>query len=312
MEVSLDVQKNDWHVDEMTLSFEDASFQITEEDSSILDRREVPNDVLARLEPQEPANLVAHAPAAPHETALRVNPDDLEMEVRSDLHKIGADLGETIEIAMSPSGELVVNAAGVSPQMRQQLAALLADKASVRLELQEPGTRGSPGRPTDLTVLPQTTTPQDDERLRNFFGGSQEEENYARSVLRVSANILAHLYALRDLAGRWPPEQAARLSPAAETQLATMVRDHARDLQAGMSQLRTHLDLLLKGFGYPDIAENTAGANTNWQNASASGLDAGRLTDRILRSLPLRPTCPCVWTRRSRHFTKARRNWSEP
>ena len=51
-EFSFRVQARDWHVDEMTLSFEDAVFQIEEEDSSIFDRREVPADVLAKLEPQ--------------------------------------------------------------------------------------------------------------------------------------------------------------------------------------------------------------------------------------------------------------------
>ncbi len=237
-----------------------------------------------RLEPQVPPNLAAQAPLPSRETAPQINLDDLEMEVRYDLHKLGADLGESVEIATS-SGELVVNAASLSQDMKQQLATLLAQKPGVRLEFQEPGTRRPSGRPTTLTPLPQIAAPQDDERLRNFFGGAQEEENYARLVLQTSTNVLAHLYALDDLAVRWSPEQGAHLSPEAKAQLATMVRDHARDVQAGVSDLRTRIDFLLKGLGSPEIAQIPAAGSATWQDASASALDAARLTDRILRSL---------------------------
>ena len=50
-EVSFRVKTADWHMDQMTLSFADATFQISEEESSILDKHEIPTEVLNALEP---------------------------------------------------------------------------------------------------------------------------------------------------------------------------------------------------------------------------------------------------------------------
>ena len=99
-------------MDQMTLSFVDATFQISEEESSILDRHEVPNEILAALELKVDDSLLTSAPATPASRAVApgmtgestpVNLDDLEMDVRSALHGIGADLGEDIEIAVRPT-----------------------------------------------------------------------------------------------------------------------------------------------------------------------------------------------------------------
>jgi hypothetical protein len=64
----------DWHIGKLTLSFYDATFEIVEEQSSILDQREVPDDVLIQLglpdrksgqsSAASPAIVAIHAPAA--------------------------------------------------------------------------------------------------------------------------------------------------------------------------------------------------------------------------------------------------------
>jgi hypothetical protein len=117
-----------------------------------------------------------------------------------------------------------------------------------------------------------------------LFGGADAEENYARPVLKISGDILAQLYALQDLAHRWPPDHETSLSAQAKAQLARMVRDHARGAGAGVSDLEAQVDFLLKGFGY-EILTATAATETTWQSASASSLFAARNTDRLLRSL---------------------------
>ncbi len=285
-EFRFQVETRDWHVNQMTLSFDDATFQIDEENSSVLDRRDVPADVLTRLESAEPeqAAVTADVPTAPRNVLPGVNIDDLEMTVRSELHQVGADLGDSIEITPRPPNELIVNAWGVSSQRREQLAALLANKPGIQLEFQAPADSrrrgGSPIKP----VGPTTSQPQDN-RLAGFFGSADAEENYTRGVLQASTDLLAHLYALQQLAVRWPPGHESELSDTAKAQLAAMVRDHARDVQARVGELKPQVDFLLKGFGYATLGEPSAGGGANWQGASAATLEKAQATDQILRSL---------------------------
>lgn len=284
---SFRVQTRDWHVDEMSLAFDDATFQIDEENSSIFERNEVPSDVLARLEPSEPKSTrpPMHAPSAPRNVPPAVNLDDLEVAVRYDLHQMGADLGDSIEITPHAPGELVVNAWGISPQRKAQLTTLLANKPAIELEFQPPmDDRRSPTRA--ITPVPPSSSQQDN-RLMTFFGGPDAEENYTRGVLQASTDVLAHLYALHELAVRWPPGQDSDLSPNAKTQLAAIVRDHARSIQTSVSELESQIDFLLKGLGYHATSETPApaAAGANWQEASTSALEKARTSDHILRSL---------------------------
>lgn len=285
--ISFEVEQRGWHVDDLTLAFDDGTFQVQEEESSVLSRAEVPPDVLAILEPREIENAARPAlPSGPRRVVPTVNLDALEMTVRYDLHRIGADLGANIEIVKRPPSEIAVNAAGASPQVKGQLAALLANKPGVVLEFQRPVNGSNSGPATRIVTIPQSAARQRDERLLNYFGDAQAEENYSRSVLESSTNVLAPLYALRDLAVRWSPEEEARLSPDSKVQLAAMVRDHARSAQAAVSQLKTQLDSLLKGLGYQALGEvPVSGVAMNWQNATGSSLDPARSVDHILRSL---------------------------
>ena len=277
--VQIEVRRRDWHVDAMTLAFVGATFQITEEDSAILERREVPSDVLARLEP---------AVATPVRTAVAttvtqsVNLDDLEMAVRSDLHGISADLGESIEIRVHPPDRLVMNAWNVSPQRKEQLAALVANKPGVELRF-EPPAGDITGRVVTLPPVAPPAQPRD-LRLAQFFGSAQAQEDYARTVLKTGGNVLAHYYALRELAVRWPAEQEAGLSPAAKAQLAALVKDHANEIRSGVSGWETELNLLLKGLGN-EVSDGTPDKSRSWRDASAAGLDAARRVDQTLRAL---------------------------
>ncbi len=156
--VSFNVLAKTWDVYALTLSFQDAIFRIQEEESSILDRREVPKDVLAQLEPEsgQPNTPVRVKPAlsASRNAAPAVNLDDLEVTVRYDLHSLGADLGENIEITRSPSDRLVVNASAASPAVKEHLAAILSDKPGVELELSTPAGHLGMRRGGAITALP--------------------------------------------------------------------------------------------------------------------------------------------------------------
>jgi hypothetical protein len=284
---SFRVETRDWHVDEMKLSFVDASFQIVEENSSILDRREVPSDVLAELEQAAPKPADAdepHALTALHKTSPAINLDDLEVSVRYRLHQSGTDLGGSIEIAQRPPDQLVVKAWGLSSQAQDRVTSLLANQPGIQFEVQ-PSVPGRASPIKTITAVPQSTGQQSDDRLEKFFGGMDTEENYTRGVLRSDNVALEHLYALQELAVRWPPGQDSNLSATAKGQLEAIIRDHARATQVAVSELNSQIDFLLKGFGQETISEIPPGGGTNWQAVSGSTLEKARTVDHIVRSL---------------------------
>lgn len=290
--VSFHVQTGDWHMDQMTLSFVDATFQISEEESTILDRKEVPKEILAALKldvDSSPPSLPAASVSGSREAEVLtgkttpVNLDDLEMDVRSALHLMGADLGESIEIVVRPPNRLLIKAAGVSPKRKEQLTTLWGNKQAVRLDFEEPATDAVPRRTAAKTMAIQDADQARQTNLSQYFNSPAAQENYARTVLKTSTGILAHLYALRELASRWPPASEGRLSTDSKAKLIVMLRDHATELRTGTTTLKQDLQLILRG--EPANGQPTVTGSSNWQDASSSGLDAASTIDRTLRAL---------------------------
>jgi hypothetical protein len=82
-----------------------------------------------------------------------------------------------------------------------------------------------------------------------------------------------------------PPEKEAQLSLASKAKLSIMLRNHANQVQLVASGLNQDLDLLLKDQGRPASNQTAIANGSNWQEASASGLEAALRVDHILRSL---------------------------
>lgn len=282
-EVNLQVARKDWHLNEMTLSFADATYEITEEESTILAQNEVPKDVLAILEPESRvpglATVPARVPSAPAADA-----NDLEMAVRYDLHQIDADLGESVEISALPNGQLSVEVGGASPDIRERVINLLANRPGIQLQSRTSGLTDV-GRGATRTIPPASVARAPDPRLAALLGGVDAQESYTHSVLEASSNILAHLYALRNLANRWPPQKARDLSVNAKIQLRAMVRDHTQEVSVLTSSIQNQIELLWKPLSSGSETGVPAQTGREWQNASALGLDAALRLDRVLRSL---------------------------
>lgn len=285
-EVSLHVEAKNWHLDEMTLAFGDVTYRISEEESSVVAREDVPRDVMAHLEPPEPVSIpFAESPAVSRPVVPPVDLDDLEMSIRYDLHRIGADLGEAIEIVPQPPDRLRVEARQVSPEIRENLIALLGNNPGVQLEFPAPG--GGVGSPTATRVIPQAGGSREpvDPRLAEFFGSAEAQENYTKTVFDTSNSVLAHLYALRELAGRWSEDQERGLSVGARSNLHAMVRDHASAVREASSAMQKQLAPLLEHFGIPVTEPAPGQSGISWREASQTALDVARRVDQTLRSL---------------------------
>jgi hypothetical protein len=287
-QVSLRVAPQNWRFEEMTLSFTDATYQITEEETSVVGSQEVPREAISFLGLDEApgdgntAGVGPQKPEGPRFSSADI--DDLEIGVRSELHRIGADLGESIEVSPHPPEGVVVDVRHAPPEFRKRVMALLANKSGVQVEHQDDLKATNTGGRVTRTIQPAEASTPVDGRLIAFFGNGAAQENYTRSVLETTGTLLAHLYALENLANRWPATHEKDLSAAARTQLNAMTRDHAREISRGSLTLRANLEPLMKNFGYPASQDPTY-AERPWQQASASGLEAAAAVDRALRSM---------------------------
>jgi hypothetical protein len=278
----------------MELDFADGRFEITEENMTVLPRSEVPAEVLSELEPavhkREPIALAAKtvAPTSPAPPPLS-SLDDVEVDVRYRLHEIGADLGEPIEVVRDTSGQLVVRAWAVPRARKEILKQLLQDKTGVRLEL-EPSAHTTFLTPAILTSEPtspiaDTVRRPDKERLAKWFGSSKAQEDFTRSVLVNSTDLLAHLYALKQLDDRWPPESASLLSEESREKLATMILENARSAAQRCTELKLMVKPLLDDFAATDEDDLAASATYDAQDPATGALESGKEVDRLLRSL---------------------------
>jgi hypothetical protein len=134
-------------------------------------------------------------------------------------------------------------------------------------------------------IIPQAspTAKPTDSRLIAYFGTAQAQENFTRSVLDLSDDVLARFYALEELARRWPPGHP--LTPVAQAQLETMIANHAAGIRRSESALEEMLAPMMTSFGFAGTSGTPNSNATAWQQASALGLQAAQRTDKLLRSL---------------------------
>jgi anti-sigma factor RsiW len=297
--VSFRLRSADWHVTWMKLDFEDAQFEISEEDLTVLSKSDVPIDVLARLEPftaRPEARVLSARIAEPTivESPTRLSPsaDEVEMDVRFTLHQIGADLGEPIEVASeSSSNTTVVRAWGTSPARQELLRQLLEDRPNVRLELQPPTIAVSagdlqPAQPvTAAPPLGDSALRPDEKRLAKWFGSSASQEQFARYLLATSTDLLARLYALKQLADRWPPNSESNLTEEPRAKLAAMIRDDSRSAAQRCVELRLMAKPLLDEFAPTSKTAVPRVALRDWQDLTRQSLEEAKDADRLLRSL---------------------------
>jgi hypothetical protein len=296
LRVDLLIQSDTWRVKQMTLDFPDASFEVTEDDFSVVPTSAVPQELLAYLEPEPAPQMLVKSIAPPLAGLVAgsirtsmVNLDKAELDVFATLHHLNADLGEPVTVTRSDRG-VQVGVWQLAADRQNELRSALADKPGVQVELPAPHTTiaratvpppaVAPGGPLHIAV-----DSGDDDRLFKFFESAEKEQEFTSQALGTSTAILSHLYALRNLQGQFPPEREHALAPEERKQLAALVHDHT-------TAISTNLDALKAQFAPLDAHFNVASSElpvnpvaVNWQGGSLEALEIARVIDHVLRAL---------------------------
>ncbi len=293
------IQPRTWQLEEMTLDFSDASFEVTESGLSRLPVSIVPVNLLVHLGlpiPQTLPRTIASHPAKPvlHSALSPIhlqgwNPDTAELDVLTTLHRLHADLGEPVTVSRS-NNSILVDVWELPEPRQREISVAMQDQPGVRVETQAPMDLMIPtGKYAQHLINPTLRIAADstggDQRLIKFLGGNEKEEAYAREALATSTAILSHLYTIHNLAQRFPAEREDRLSPTARAQLMILVDDHAAEATKEFAALKTQLEPLDTAFNI-DPTELPAGLTpSDWQSESVDALNAAKTVDHWLRCL---------------------------
>lgn len=155
----------------------------------------------------------------------------LELQVAEVLHRIGADLGDPVEIE-STGGTIVVTATGLDPRKSEQLRASLIIPG-VELRFVTPRRSQAATQSESAAAPAQRPAREWEQRLT----GRYTYEEFADRVLAATEGMTARAYALKALAERFPQSKEEQLSPQERASLQTMAADH-------IATMRTHVQRL--------------------------------------------------------------------
>ena len=226
--------------------------------------------------PPDPLNVPAGSAASP--------PFSEELQVVSALHRLGADLGDPLEISRE-GGQVLVSGSGIPPQRQQQIHGLLdrlphvavrfdapAFPASAMPVQSEPATRDAAG-PEKSTYAA---------RIEERLGGRPQFERFSSSVLDWTDSAMTRAYALRRLAQQFPAAAENSMTDEDRRTLRRLGREHLAAFTKDAQRVTNTVIPVLAGTG-PAVATLDAHMEpTDWQAASEDLLAVARSSETLL------------------------------
>ena len=228
---------------------------------------------------------------APHVPKLERQPVPVEtpaspadtLQVLAALNAIGADVGEPIEVSDGSGRQILVRAAGLSPDRLRQIAAVLQPLAHVKFEVGD-ATAGA-RQPAPQTGAPERSSAGMPGALRQQFedrlGGPVALQEMTDRVLEASALAVARGHAIEVLASNFPPQTESALSDHDRELLSRMHHLHLDALRDLAARLESDLEPLLPRAA----ADSEPPPHVPWQTQSPELVAAAQQVDDSLNRL---------------------------
>jgi len=200
-----------------------------------------------------------------------------ELQVIAALHRIGADLGEPIDVKRD-GAYVLVTLTGLDARRQEAVREALAGVAAVRVETGEPVHRES----KELTVRPGPQVDTANPLLVELQAASPNGTSTAELSDQIADNtdrILERVYALRGLARRFPTGATSPMSAPDLDTLNGILRDHA----AAITKSTAAMERLLRPI-LPSVDAGAAPAEGGWQAAAEAMVADVRRLDQALNT----------------------------
>jgi hypothetical protein len=205
-----------------------------------------------------------------------------ELQVVTTLHRIGADLGDPVEINMT-DGKVLVSGAGVSPERQRQVHELLVGNPNVEVRFSQPEAMLTPPTAPAPATGGDTANVGLQTRIEKQLGGRAAFERFSAHVLDGNEAAMSHAYALRSVAERFKRASEASMEAADRAQLHQLARDHVAALATEVRVMENALGPVLAGLGgKASAAPSATGADAAWQQAAEDSFRASRRLEVLL------------------------------
>jgi hypothetical protein len=195
------------------------------------------------------------------------------------LHRIGADLGDPIQVSLS-NNHVQVRGVGLAFARKQEILAALEPLPNIAVQLSDPPVMPLPndaaaGQPVAAPSAPNAFQA----RLEAQLGGHGPVDRFTGQILNWNETATAHAYALRRLAQQFPAD--ASMNEQDRATLHGLVRDHLAALNAPLANFGQVLVPVLTGLGatssgYASSGYTDSPSATTWQAAAEQVFQATR------------------------------------
>ena len=207
-----------------------------------------------------------------------------ELQVVSALHRLGADLGDPLEISRE-GGQVLVSGTGIPPQRQQQIHGLLDRMPHVVVRFDDPafpaGATLVPSEPAtrDAAGPEKSTYPA---RIEERLGGRPQFERFSSSVLDWTDSAMTRAYALRRLAQQFSAAAENEMTAEDRRTLRRLGREHLAAFTKDAQRVANTVNPVLTGMA-SGVAQIDAHAEpTEWQAASEDLLATARRAETLL------------------------------
>ena len=258
-EATLKLSSVDLHAVEGTLQFRNRE---------LVEISELPDAPVPSL---EASHQIAAAPVLPgHPSRSTLPPESLaamatpgdELAVLAALHRLGADLGDPIEVARA-GAEVVVTGTGIRLDRQQEILAELRAMPRVAVRFSsEPTESVAPEERSPSRISVDAGAGPLQLELEKRLGGRAPFEQFADQVFDMTDAFMERAHALRRLAQSFPPNVETQLTAPQRQLLERLRQEHARALLEYVTGAEGHIR---SAFGI--TLENTPPVNApgKWQ-----------------------------------------------
>ncbi len=218
-----------------------------------------------------------------------------ELQVWAALHRVGADLGDPVEVSRQ-NDRVVVRGIGVPQPLQARIRQELGGNQRVDIQFSDPSNSvpsTEPRRVSAPAVNPELVRIQ--ERMERYIGGRASFEQFTDGVLRESESLLSHAHALQRLAQHFPSESESQLSADQRHLLQSLCQEHAEILWQKIAVIQARMNPVLASLGVSNSGFSTDAAGSaigsaSWQQATDELLRQARHTDSLLAVMLLSAT----------------------
>jgi hypothetical protein len=204
-----------------------------------------------------------------------------ELQVLLALHRIGADLGDPIDISLHGS-QVLVTGVGIPPRRQQEIRAVLASNSNVTVQFSEPAASTAPAPPprpegaTNAEISPLQA------RVAEKLGGRVNFEELSSEVLDLSDQMMSRAYAVRRLSEKFPAGVDASLTPVNRQILAGLRQEHTATLVHLTADIDRVLRPVFVSLGVnPRAGVPETGLAPEWQPATEGVFQSARQVEKL-------------------------------